>query len=82
MMNGYFNESATAKCPTKDYFPFFQWMFDVPDLVKIPYKSKQNMEKISFTASEKSFENVDRRMNNGQRMPAYIIISPMSLWLR
>ena len=45
---GYFNESATAKCPTKDYFPFLQWMLDVPDLVKILFKSKQNIKRVAF----------------------------------
>ena len=36
------------------------------------------MVRISFMASkEMSFENV-----GGQRMPAYTISSPMSLWLR
>ena len=43
-MTGYFNESATAKCPTKAYFPFLQWMLDVPNLVKSLCKSKQNMK--------------------------------------
>ena len=43
-MTGYFNERATAKCPTEDYFPFLQWMIDVPDLVKILCKSKQNIK--------------------------------------
>ena len=43
-MTGYFNESATAKCPIKDYFPFLQWMLDVPNLVKILCKSKQNIQ--------------------------------------
>ena len=42
-MTGYLNESATAKCP-KDYFPFLQWMFNVPNLVKILCKSKQNIK--------------------------------------
>ena len=40
-----------------------------------------NMERISFTASEeKSFENVDGRMDDRGRMPAYTTISsPMNL---
>ena len=42
---GYFNESATAKCPAKDYFSFLQWMLDVPNLVKILCTSKQNIKK-------------------------------------
>ena len=44
IMTGYFNESATAKCSTKDYFPFLQWLLDVPNLVKILCKSKQNIK--------------------------------------
>ena len=44
-MPGYFNESATAKCPTKDYFPFLQGMLDVPDLVKILCKIKTKHKK-------------------------------------
>ena len=43
-MTRYFNESATAKCPTKDYFPVLQWMLDIPNLVKILCKSKQNIK--------------------------------------
>ena len=33
-MTGYFDESATAKCPTKDYLSLLQWILDVPILCK------------------------------------------------
>ena len=53
-MTGYFNESATAKCPTKDYFPFLQWMLDVPNLVKILCKSKLNIKRVTIAFQTRS----------------------------
>ena len=44
--------------------------------------SSHFLRRISLTASEEMFENVDGRRMDGRQMPVYTISSPMSLWLR